>query len=414
MEEVGRCLRADGELGLLSVTLLGRGEGDSDDGWQHYQTILDEIASFLPEFSRRALRRSDRLLDPVISGNSFFVLLTPPRDDRSLNRTDLASVRNRLLRDLNTHLSRCMPRAALESFQPYVGAALVRHDSSIDPRRIIYRGVEEAIADAMLQREREHRQRTVYLRRILRGGHVRAVYQPVVDLVERRVIGYEALTRLRREQFRSPDQLFRVAHESGALWTLERLCRQRALESLPPIDGDQLLFLNIEPDSIFDPELRDRTFLRQMERAGLAPQRVVLEVTEHAAVRDFASLKRVLDDTRAIGFRLAMDDVGSGYAGLQSIAEIHPEFLKIDMSLVRDLHRHPIKRELIETIRRFSESTGIAIVAEGVESEAEMRTLSDVGVRCAQGFLFAEPDSPPRAPDWSQLKDLSSMDEKDG
>jgi EAL domain-containing protein (putative c-di-GMP-specific phosphodiesterase class I) len=139
----------------------------------------------------------------------------------------------------------------------------------------------------------------------------------------------------------------------------------------------------------------------------------VFEVTEHAAVRDFASLRRVLEEIRAVGFRLAMDDVGSGYAGLQTIAEIRPDFLKIDMSLVRDLHLDPIKRELISTILRFSESTGIAIVAEGVESEAELVSLADTGVRCAQGFLFAEPDSPPRAPDWGQFEDRSSSDADD-
>jgi EAL domain-containing protein (putative c-di-GMP-specific phosphodiesterase class I) len=407
LEQIERYLASDGQIGMLSVTLLGQREGDTDDAWHHYQTLLDAISNFLPEFSQRALRRSDRLLEPVISGNSFVVLLTPPRDDRSFNRTDLACVRNRLLREINQHLSRTMPRPALERFQTYVGAALVRHDSSIDGRRIIYRGVEEAIADAMLQREREERQRNVYLRRILRGGQVHAVYQPVVDLVERRVIGYEALTRLPRNEFRSPDQLFRVAHESGALWTLERLCRRRALETLPPFENDQLLFLNIEPDSMFDPQLRDAAFLKQMEDVGLAPDRIVLEVTEHAAVRDFASLKRVLKEIRGMGFRLAMDDVGSGYAGLQSIAEIRPDYLKIDMSLVRDMHLNPIKRELITTIRRFSESTGIAIVAEGVESEAEMVSLSEAGVRCAQGFLFAEPDSPPRTPDWESLEDVA-------
>ena len=413
LEQIERYLASDGEIGMLSVTLLGQREGDTDEAWEHYQTILDEISTFLPDFSRRALRRGDCLLEPVISGNSFVVLLTPPRDDRSFNRTDLASVRNRLLRELTVHLGRTMPRPALERFHAYVGAALVRHDAAIDGRRIIYRGVEEAIADAMLQRERENLQRTVYLRRILRGGQLRTVYQPVVDLVERRVIGYEALTRLQREEFRSPDQLFRVAHENGALWTLERLCRRRALETLPPFEPDQLLFLNIEPDSMFDPQLRDPEFLQLMKDAGLTPHRVVLEVTEHAAVRDFSSLQRVLDELREMGFRLAMDDVGSGYAGLQSIAEIRPDYLKIDMSLVRDLHLHPIKRELIATIHRFSESTGIAIVAEGVESEAELASLSNVGVRCAQGFLFAEPDCPPQTPNWEQFDDPISSGEVD-
>jgi EAL domain-containing protein (putative c-di-GMP-specific phosphodiesterase class I) len=120
-------------------------------------------------------------------------------------------------------------------------------------------------------------------------------------------------------------------------------------------------------------------------------------------VRDFPSFRRMLDKYRALGFRLAMDDVGSGYAGLQAIAEIGPDFLKVDMALVRDLHRHPIKRELINTIRRFTDKTGSTLVAEGVECTEELESLAEVGVRCAQGYLFARPDVQPKAPDWSSL-----------
>jgi EAL domain-containing protein (putative c-di-GMP-specific phosphodiesterase class I) len=413
LEQIEQQLRRYSELGMLSVTLLDQRDRNAGDGWEHYQSILEEMSIFLTRFSRRGLRSTDSVLEPVIAGNSFVILLAPPRDDRSLDHTDLESVRNRLLRDVTTHLERTMPRAALERFAIYVGAAHLHHDAAVDCRRIIYRGLEEAIADAMTQREREGLHRVRHVQRILRCGQVRTVYQPVVDILDKRVIGYEALTRLLQNEFRTPDQLFKAAHESGALWPLERLCRSRALENLPSREPEQLLFLNIEPDSMHDPQLRAPDFLKQMELAGLGPTDVVLEVTEHAAVRDFAALRRVLEQLRALGFRLAMDDVGSGYAGLKSIAEMKPDYLKIDMSLVRDLHLHPIKRELIATIRRFSESTGIAIIAEGVESEAELESLSDVGVRCAQGFLFAEPDSPPRSPDWESLESSTSSDTMD-
>ncbi len=161
LDQIESYLASDGKIGMLSVTLLGRHEGDTDDAWNHYQTLLDEISDFLPDFSRRALRRSDRLLEPVISGNSFIVLLTPPRDDRSLNRTDLAAVRNRLLRDLNGHLVHVdTAQARTRRFRIYVGAALVRHDSTVDARHAIYRAVEDAFADALHQRDREERQRS--------------------------------------------------------------------------------------------------------------------------------------------------------------------------------------------------------------------------------------------------------------
>ena len=147
-------------------------------------------------------------------------------------------------------------------------------------------------------------------------------------------------------------------------------------------------------------------FLKQLSEVGLRPEQVVLELTEHAAVTDFAALREMLERYREIGFRLALDDVGSGYAGLHAIAEIGPDYLKVDMALVRNMHEHPIKRELIETIRRFTERTNSILVAEGVERLEELESLAKAGVRYAQGFLFAHPAALPQQPDWSALADL--------
>jgi EAL domain-containing protein (putative c-di-GMP-specific phosphodiesterase class I) len=181
------------------------------------------------------------------------------------------------------------------------------------------------------------------------------------------------------------------------------LTRRSALENLPGLRSDQLLFLNIEPDSIHDPDLASDEFIGRIREAEIDPGQVVFEVTEHAVVQDLAAFRDQLARLRQIGYRLALDDVGSGYAGLHSIAEIGPEYLKIDMALVRDLHRHSIKRELISTIRRFTERTGSTMVAEGVEQLQELRALTEMGVRCAQGFLFSVPSETPQAPDWPNL-----------
>ncbi len=233
------------------------------------------------------------------------------------------------------------------------------------------------------------------------------VYQPLVNMVERRVIGYEALTRLPGGQFQSPDVVFKIAAEQGVLWNLERLCRQRALETLPPLTAEQRLFINVEPDSFYDPWLRSQEFLDQLQDVGLAPSRVVLELTERAAVKDYVAMRKLLREVRNLGYPLALDDVGSGYAGLQTIAEIRPDYLKMDMALIRNLHLDPIRRELIRTVRTFADSTGTILIAEGVETLAELETLAGTGVRCAQGYLFARPDSPPGLPDWAAISETS-------
>jgi EAL domain-containing protein (putative c-di-GMP-specific phosphodiesterase class I) len=238
---------------------------------------------------------------------------------------------------------------------------------------------------------------------VIKGEQVQMVYQPVLDLVERKVIGLEALTRVPRSRFPNPETLFKVAHQNNTLWTLERLCRNRALQGLPRLEDKQKLFLNVEPDSLHDPELLNQPFSDRLREAGLRPQQIVLEITERTSIQDFPMVRRMITRCRHQGYRVAMDDVGSGYAGLQAIAEIAPDYIKMDMSLVRNIHRNMIKRELVSTICRFSDSTGITLVAEGVETTEELQSLVAAGVRCAQGFLFCRPSKSPVEPDWDSI-----------
>jgi EAL domain-containing protein (putative c-di-GMP-specific phosphodiesterase class I)/GGDEF domain-containing protein len=402
-DRIREALEERKRLGLLSITVLQRRSVENSTGWGAYDSVMREVSAFLVRYRTERMRDSDTLFGPSQSGNAFVLLLTPPRQRRELELSDVRQVRSRVRRALREHLTRHVSSDVFERFGVYVGGSMLHNEERVAPDRIVYRALDEAFADSLRDRERENRRHTIVLQRILKTGLVRAVYQPVVDLHERRIVGYEALTRVPRTLFDPIELLFKAAHDNDAVWTLERLCRKKALENLPPLDKDQLVFLNIEPDSIHDPELRDLTFESLLEGAGLEPTQVVLEVTERSAVKDFAAFRQTLQHVRERGLRLAMDDVGAGYAGLQAIAEIAPDFIKVDINLVRDVHTHRIKRELIATIRRFAASTGIDLVAEGVESPEELESLMEVGVRHAQGFLFARPGAPPGDPDWSLL-----------
>ena len=407
LASAGAELTANGGVGLISVTVLQRRHLEQGPGWQAYDAIIREITIFLKSYRESRMRHNDRLFEPSVNGNSFALVLEPPRHGRPLELGDIARVRARLKRGLKVHLARSVSREVAESFGWYVGASLIGSSPDIAFERIVHRALEESFADALREKEREGRRHAVQLARVLHLGLVRSVYQPVVDIVERRVIGYEALTRVGSGRFENVEMLFKAAEANDALWALERLCRRKALEGLPHLDDGQLLFMNIEPDSIHDPQLTGPEFLDGLAEAGLTPSQVVLELTEHSAVRDFVAFRRMLERYRGLGFRLAMDDVGSGYSGLQAIAEIAPDFIKADMHLVRGLHTSTIKRELIDTIRRFADSTGITLIAEGVESTEELAALVAVGVRCAQGFLFARPGAPPAIPDWDVMREQS-------
>ena len=402
---IRRLLKESRQLGLLSISVLQNERGEQTLGWQGYETLVRSVATFLVEIKKVALRRDDYVSEVMISGNAFVILLSPPRGKQGIAYTDIDKVRRRVAARLERFVRDRLAAEVKETFGLYVGCTVLIHNSSVRFERLVYSALEQAFTDSLQQRKREQRDAALKLRMILKAEAVQPVYQPVIDLLERRVVGFEALTRVSPDAFAGPDQLFKAAYDNDSVWKLERLCRERAIRGARGLAEEQLLFLNMEPDSIHDPELRSEATFALLREAGLKASQIVLEMTEHSAVRDFTSLRQLLSYLQFHGFRLAVDDVGSGYSGLKSIAEIKPDFIKIDMALIRDIHLHPIKQDLTGTIARFSTSSGITLIAEGVEGSEELRCLQAIGVRYAQGFLFARPGPPfPQA-------DLSAIEE---
>ncbi|HZM71639.1 MAG TPA: EAL domain-containing protein [Candidatus Cryosericum sp.] len=392
-------LREARELGLLSISILQHEKVEQALGRHGYESLVRDIASYLMQVKQEALRREDQLAEVMISGNAFVVLLAPPRGSGQVSYPDIEKVRRRVADRLGRFVRDRLPPSVQERFGVYIGCAVLTQDPGTRFERRVYAALEEAFADSLRERTREHRRVGLLLKEVLKTGALQAVYQPVVDLVERRSIGYEALTRTTTGAFSGPDQLFKAAYDNDAVWKLERLCRERAILGVRGIPHDHLLFLNMEPDSIYDPSLRSEQIFDQLRAVRLKPTQVVLEITEHSAVQDHAAFRQMLNYFQFHGFRLAVDDVGSGYSGLKSIAELRPDFIKIDMALIRDIHLHPIKQDLTATINRFSCNSGTTLIAEGVEAVDELRCLQRIGVRYAQGYLFARPGPPFVKPD---------------
>jgi EAL domain-containing protein (putative c-di-GMP-specific phosphodiesterase class I) len=226
-------------------------------------------------------------------------------------------------------------------------------------------------------------------------------YQPIVDTRARRILAYEALARGTRDPLRFPDVIFSTAERCDRIWELGRVLRDIAADGLDGWVGseatpDPLLFINVHPRDIEDP-----VFLEQALSGGLArhAHRVVIELTERAAIADYRRVKPFFATLRRRGFRLAIDDLGSGYAGLTSLAELEPDFIKFDMGLVRDLHLHPVKQRLIERMNEFAEEIGAQTISEGVETAEERDALVRAGCCHMQGYFFARPaPRPPEIP----------------
>jgi EAL domain-containing protein (putative c-di-GMP-specific phosphodiesterase class I) len=404
LDRMRNSMKENGYLSILSVNVLQALPAERITGWQAFDLIVKDVGRFLASVRTVHLRREDFISEVMISGNAFVILVAPPRQKQRLAIEDLRRIRDRLDGSLTRFLARRLPADISTRFPCFIGCALVEDEPLVRSERLVYRALDEAHADSIRERDRLQHRLASNLNEVITSRLVHSVYQPVVHLKEARITGYEALSRVEPRYFENVDALFRAAHQSNDLWRLERLCRERALAGVSEMPGNYLLFLNVEPESIYDPHFRSEKTLRLLEKAGLTPDRVVLEVTEHSAVHDFTAFRQTLSYFRSRGFRLAIDDMGSAYAGLQSVAEIQPDFLKVDISLVRDIHLQPLKLELVATIQRFSASVGIQLIAEGIEKPEELNALLSAGVSMGQGFLFAHPGTPLPQADLSLIR----------
>lgn len=236
-------------------------------------------------------------------------------------------------------------------------------------------------------------------RSLLRARRLSVVYQPIVDFKERCILGWESLTRGPvGSHFRSPQVLFDFAEEVGSLFALEKICRELAFRDVGKLLPGQKLFLNIHPRTLTDPQFTPGETAKLLKCYGFSPENIVFEITERHSIAEFTLFYRTLDHYRKQGYLVAVDDVGTGFSGLSSIAEIRPDFLKVDMSLIRGIDSNPVKRALLETLVNFSDRIGSAVIAEGIERETELSSVVSMGVHYGQGFYLAEPAFPKPAP----------------
>jgi EAL domain-containing protein (putative c-di-GMP-specific phosphodiesterase class I) len=211
------------------------------------------------------------------------------------------------------------------------------------------------------------------------------VFQPLVALATGQISGYEALTRFKQPPTRFPDQWFNLAARVGLGAALEAHAIKRALD-VPGRPQGTYLSLNLSPSTLRSPEVQA---VLPADLTGL-----VIEVTEHELASDDIALAADLAELRARGAHVAVDDAGAGYAGLQQLMRVAPDLIKLDRSLVQNIHQDPAKQALVESFVRFGRRTGAQVVAEGIETEEELRVLADLDVAYGQGYFLAKPGPP--------------------
>ena len=290
-----------------------------------------------------------------------------------------------------------------------VGFSVLHESNLMDKERLLHECINDARHMAGSNVDLEGIKLASQFRSIVRQGQITMLFQPIYDFKKGSVLAWEALARGPRGcDFENPSLLFDFAEQTGQLFILEQACRARAMQTVGTLGPGQRLFLNIHPRAVVDPNFTTGKTLELIRKHGLEPDNIVFEITERHSIKDFTSFHKTLDHYRSQGFKIAVDDAGTGYSGLSTIAALKPDFIKVDMSLIRDVDKDPVRRALMETMVTLAGRIGSEIIAEGIESKGEASALIEIGVHYGQGYFLSRPLYPkPETP--LDLRELTPL-----
>ncbi|WP_186830546.1 EAL domain-containing protein, partial [Mitsuaria sp. TWR114] len=239
---------------------------------------------------------------------------------------------------------------------------------------------------------------SIALSAVIRDGALDIHFQPLVEVERAQILGYEALTRGPADTpLHSPLVLFEAAARLGRLVELERLVVRRALRRFKELKLPGQLFLNLTADTLLATSDRGALIAREFAQLDLPASRVVIELTETRPILEPERLQDSMRSLRELGFVVALDDLGEGFASLKRWMDIRPDFVKIDRHFIDGIAQEPLKQQFVRSILEMAASSGCTVVAEGLEQLSDLTVLRRLGVPVCQGYLLARPSAASRA-----------------
>ncbi len=394
LEDLRRILVAQGSLGLLLIDTSSLAQIEHQYGTSAFAKVMGMARDLVLELRGEEVRHEDIICLNERGGDAFLVFFSPKRREGPLKIVDLKVAAERV----EGHLTRKLGRLAT----PYLGSlrrvtvgfALAFFNPLVMPERLVSRLVEEAWSCVHVLRAQRDLQNRCDLQEVLLADRLSTVFQPIVDLRGRQVLGYEALSRgPAGSAYQMPRRLFEMAEEADLVFELDRKCRRRALAAAISLPTQAKLFVNVFPSAMYDPEFQGVALVRLVEDQGLSSDRVVLEITEKAAIQNPDLFAEALAELTRFGFSIAVDNVGAGYSGLEKIAHLNPRYLKFDRELIKGIDSSYIRREMTRALKAFADRIGSTIIAEGIERDGEVQTLLELGIEYGQGFLLGRPQA---------------------
>jgi len=386
IDALRKVIQARGELVVLYFNFDRYAKIEEIYGWEKLDLILETTATTMRDTLQASRLGSARVAVAFPNDDDFILFQIPEKDSEAATDAEITDLALLLHKRIGAEIEKAHGEDIAALFDIFVGRAHVLYNPKLRLERQIYRGMREAANASKSLEHRDQAKKVADLRETLRTAGLYIDYHPIVVAETQKIFGYEALARGTMRSMRSPEVMFEVAAQSDLVWDLSRLCRNRAIEGMSQLLKDgELLFMNVDPTDFADPSFTE------MDLKVTDPHRVVIEITERTAIKDYPKFRERLKAFREKGYRFAVDDAGSGYAGLGSIANLEPDFIKLDMSLINCIDTNFIKQNLVETMVRFANDQKAMVIAEGVERAEEYEMVKSLGVHLVQGFFVHRP-----------------------
>lgn len=378
-------------LGFIYLSVLDYSQIAGDFGSNTYDLINNDIGKFLNKSAPEIFREGDLNVEIARFGNAFLILIFREKPQETITYKELSKFKEKIKTLVSSEVLLSYQKSLDNNFGCLIGTSIMNYKDSVDFAGLFYESIENAIMDSAQEKGKDNILEKLVLHDIINKSLLNAVYQPIINIRDEKVLGFEFLSRGTLADYQNPEILFNLAYKHDLVLPLDRRCRENAFKAGRIFQQNTLLFINSEIESIFDIQFNMKNTMLQIEKNNLASDRIIFELTEKAAIKDLSAFRQAIKTLKTMGFKIAIDDIGHAYSGLKKIVELEPDFIKIDMSLIRNIHKNVIKKSLIKSVADFAQDAKINVIAEGVETRDELEVIKDIGIENVQGFYLFYP-----------------------
>ena len=399
LEVVAQRFDSSGGLGLLVVDASFIDAIERKSGHEESRSALQALGRLVQQVAAEKLNEGDLVMTGESGRNEIWVAFLNGVDDASILRHQIPNFEKTLARVIKKNAGKVFYPHLRSAPDVQMGFEVCIRNPRFGAETQIRRTVEHArqeVQHNIAQRARERRRR---FQEIVLDRNVYSVYEPIVEVDTHVVFAYESLVRGPDDsEFHAPVHLFGAAEEYDMVFELDCQSRASGLRGAVDFPEETKLFLNILPTAFHDPNFRAERLIETLEKCQLRPTDVVFEISEQESIENFSVFKESRDYYRSLGFQFALDDTGSGYAGLEALLELEPDFIKMDRAFVSGVDEDSGRQDLLSALLTVAEKMGAKVIGEGLDRLEELVMLKELGIHYGQGWLFGHP-TPLRARD---------------